>query len=87
MSTTTSTSTDVDLVMREIESKTEANLLKMQKSGAIVDPIIAMTGCAKKDQLNDSIKNLHNLMDKGAKEFEQKVGRPMTYAEMRSMYG
>jgi len=24
---------------------------------------------------------------KGAKEFEERVGRPMTYSEMRSLYG
>jgi hypothetical protein len=26
-------------------------------------------------------------MQEGAKEFEQRVGRPMTYSEMRSMWG
>ena len=28
-----------------------------------------------------------NAMNKGAAEFEQEVGRPMTYSEMRAMYG
>jgi hypothetical protein len=34
-----------------------------------------------------TINNLQNVMQKGADEFEQKMGRPMTYSEMRSMYG
>ncbi len=28
-----------------------------------------------------------SALSQGAKEFEQKAGRPMTYAEMRSMWG
>jgi hypothetical protein len=28
-----------------------------------------------------------NIIKEGAKEFEQKTGRPMTYGEMRDMYG
>lgn len=28
-----------------------------------------------------------NFMNQGAKEFEERTGRPMTYAEMRSMFG
>jgi len=28
-----------------------------------------------------------NIVKKGGKEFEQKTGRPMTYSEMRDMYG
>jgi len=28
-----------------------------------------------------------NIIKEGAKEFEQKTGRPMTYSEMRDMYG
>ena len=35
---------------------------------------------------NDS-SCLLNPMEDGAKEFEKRVGRPMTYGEMRAMWG
>lgn len=35
----------------------------------------------------DTMKELSNLMKSGSDEFESKVGRPMTYAEMRQMWG
>jgi hypothetical protein len=43
-------------------------------------------------QLNEAIKTndasiLLNPMIDGAKEFEKRVGRPMTYVEMRGMWG
>ena len=43
-------------------------------------------------QLNKAIKTndasiLLEPIQAGAKEFEQRVGRPMTYSEMRSMWG
>ena len=30
---------------------------------------------------------LHNILSDGAKEFKEKTGRPMTYSEMREMFG
>jgi hypothetical protein len=44
------------------------------------------------NQLNIAINtnnpsSLTSAMDAGYKEFEDRVGRPMTYAEMRSMWG
>lgn len=36
------------------------------------------------EQTLDSLKD---IMSDGAKKFEQSVGRPMTYAEMRMMFG
>ncbi len=33
------------------------------------------------------MESMMNLMNQGAKEFEERTGRPMTYAEMRSMFG
>lgn len=35
----------------------------------------------------DAKNTLLNIIKEGGKEFEQKMGRPMTYAEMRDMYG
>jgi len=45
-----------------------------------------MSQLATAIQTNDP-SNLLAPMQKGAKEFEAKVGRPMTYAEMRAMWG
>jgi len=42
---------------------------------------IVITGSAHPTQ------DLMNAMEKGAKEFESAKGRPMTYAEMRNMWG
>lgn len=33
------------------------------------------------------VKILENILKTGADEFEKKMGRPMTYAEMRNMWG
>jgi len=36
--------------------------------------------------LNNPVKIISS-MQSGAKEFEERVGRPMTYSEMRAMWG
>ena len=36
---------------------------------------------------NNDVSSLLNPMQEGAKEFEERVGRPMTYGEMRAMWG
>lgn len=82
-----STPAEVSSVMKEIEDKTAAKLAEMTKSGAIADPFKVMQRQESKETMNKSITNLQNLMGEGAKEFERKVGRPMTYSEMRAMYG
>jgi len=38
-------------------------------------------------QLQNNSSNLFTPMEAGAKEFEARVGRPMTYGEMRAMWG
>ena len=37
--------------------------------------------------LDDAINILQNIMRSGGDEFKEKVGRPMTYSEMREMFG
>ena len=32
-------------------------------------------------------KNINNILNEGAKRFEEETGRKMTYGEMREMYG
>jgi hypothetical protein len=35
----------------------------------------------------NDLSGLLGPMERGSKEFEERVGRPMTYSEMRSMWG
>jgi hypothetical protein len=46
-----------------------------------------VSALSKNEDADKTIKNLSNIMNDGAKEFENRVGRPITYAEMRSMWG
>lgn len=67
--------TDIEAVMKDLEQK--------------VNPKSLQEGIS---QLNTALKMndpsiLLGPMQEGAKEFEAKVGRHMTYSEMRSMWG
>ncbi len=61
----------------------------------LVVPIVLATASSaepeiakqNKDALQKSTDTLMGFMQAGNKEFEERTGRPMTYAEMRSMYG
>lgn len=66
---------DLETVMKDLEQK--------------VNPKSLQEGIS---QLNDSVKTndlsmLLEPMIAGSKEFESKIGRRMTYSEMRSMWG
>ena len=66
---------DIETVMKDLEKK--------------VNPKSLQEGIS---QLNNAVKMndpsiLLGAMKEGAKEFEDKVGRRMTYSEMRSMWG
>lgn len=74
-------------IMREIEAKTEKIVITGIKTGQLVNPINAITQGMSKEQAERSSDLLIGIMGSGAKEFEEKVGRPMTYSEMRAMYG
>ena len=72
---TNSNKTDIETVMKDLEKK--------------VNPKSLQEGIS---QLNTALKMndpsiLLGPMQEGAKEFEAKVGRHMTYSEMRSMWG
>jgi len=62
-------------VMNEISNKYNP---KSVKEGANILNSALMTG--------DS-SNIMDPIINGANEFEQRMGRPMTYSEMRSMFG
>lgn len=61
-------------VMKTLEAKGEQQVRELMKSNNNNNNV-------------DAGNSLLNIMKEGGKEFEQKMGRPMTYAEMRNMYG
>ena len=76
------------IIMKSIETKTEERVKLATISGEIVNPINLLLGKPVTNQnVESSIVILQNIMQSGANEFENKVGRPMTYSEMREMYG
>ena len=82
---------NVEQVKREIEKKTEKMVDLAYKTGRLVTPIankINKTDSIKQTiEDNNSEQLLRNMMSSGAKEFTEKVGRQMTYGEMREMWG
>lgn len=81
---------NVEQVKREIEKKTENLVDLAYKTGNLVNPsdVINKKDAVKQPQkIEDSEQLLRNIMSSGATEFNQKIGRPMTYGEMREMWG
>ena len=63
---------EVDTIKKDLSNKVNNEAKQIVKNEININ--IAM------DALNEHINN-------GGKEFEQKIGRPMTYSEMREMWG
>jgi hypothetical protein len=79
-------------IMKEIEARTEKIVITGIKTGVIENPINVISGAisgVNKDheKIQNSSNILLNIMQAGANEFKEKVGREMTYSEMRGMYG
>jgi hypothetical protein len=76
-------------VMEEIEEKTTQKI----KNSYVVSEAIkfgsepSVPYHLKKDIINKGKTGVSNIMKEGDKEFKQKMGRNMTYSEMRSMMG
>ena len=66
---------DIETVMKDLEKKVNPKSLQ--------EGISQLNNAVK---MNDSSILLAPMLE-GAKEFEAKVGRHMTYSEMRSMWG
>ena len=83
--------TEIDLknIMNDIEIKTQNIIITGIQTGKIVNPIdiISNGNNINNENTNSSLELLNGIMKSGADEFEKKVGRPMSYSEMRSMYG
>ena len=93
---------NVDEVIKNISIKTE-NLVKTAvKTGQIVNPVSTigiglsvhennedtkLMKEAVKPAVQKSMNTLMGFMAEGEKEFKEKTGRPMTYAQMRAMFG
>ena len=71
-------------IMKTIEKNTEKVVETCIKNGMIVSPLNANTDPKK---IDDSTNLLIGIMNVGAEAFQEKMGRPMTYGEMREMYG
>jgi hypothetical protein len=81
---------NVEQVKREIEEKTEKMVDLAYKTGQLVDPLDLVNkkvDVKQTQKLEDNEKLLRNIMGSGSKEFNEKVGRQMTYGEMREMWG
>jgi hypothetical protein len=75
-----SNTNELEKIKKNIEEKTEKKVLEGYITGKI-----AITRDKTKIQKNQDV--LINIMQQGANEFKEKTGRPMTYSEMREMYG
>lgn len=70
-------------IMKEIELKTEKKIILELSSENICNPLI------KKDDvcLKHSQDVLQSILIESSKEFKEKMGRNMSYSEMRELYG
>jgi len=68
---------NVKEIIKDIEIKTEKTVINNIQTGDIKIP--------PNDESTEKI--LKNIMKDGANEFKEKMGREMTYGEMREMYG
>jgi exopolysaccharide biosynthesis protein len=69
-------------IMKVIEKTTEKVIGLAMKNGMIVSPLNA-----DPKKVDDSTNLLVGIMNVGADVFQEKMGRPMSYSEMREMYG
>ena len=83
--TNTANNINVEEIKREIEKKTDKRIDNAYKNGTLFPPKDLLT--ANEEKKTDTEDVLRSIMGSGAKEFNEKVGRPMTYSEMREMWG
>jgi len=58
----------------EREAIEKAKKLVIDRAAGVINDSTAVEKCA-------------TIITEGAKEFQEKMGRPMTYSEMRALYG
>ena len=84
VNTNATTTSTIEHILREIEVKTEKKIVDAYKTGKLVNPITSKPNSKKMEEMNDITQN---IMQNGAKEFEEKTGRNMSYGEMRAAWG
>lgn len=60
---------------------------KLEKEGTQKVAIINKSVINKEQELHVTAKTYQNIIAEGIDEFTKKMGRQMTYSEMRSLYG
>jgi predicted solute-binding protein len=76
-------------LMKEIEIKTEKKMVELYETGKLIPPLPIALGAIEitPEVGKQQIDLLEKTMQVGADEFKQKMGRNMTYSEMRMMFG
>ena len=77
------------MLMKEIEIKTENKMKELYKTGELIPPLPIILGAIDitPEVGKQQMDLLEQTMQVGADEFKQKMGRNMTYSEMRMMFG
>ena len=70
-------------IMKDIELKTQKKIESELINGKITNPIVEKNI----EQKQNNIDILQSILENSADEFKKKMGRSMTYSEMREMYG
>ena len=70
-------------IMKEVELKTQKKIVEVFQSGIITNPVTEKS--EEKQQHNQDV--LLSILTSSSNEFREKMGRNMTYGEMREMYG
>jgi len=70
-------------IMKDIETKTEQKIHHSFQTSQLTNPILEKNPV--KQVKNQDV--LLGLLSEGSKEFQEKMGRQMTYGEMRAMWG
>ena len=74
---------EINILTTISETKKLQNIMnKLEKEG-----MENVKTLQKKEGIIPTEQSLTNLLQKGADDFEKEMGRPMTYGEMRDMYG
>ena len=74
---------EINILTTISETKKLQNIMnKLEKEG-----MENVKNLQKKEGIIPTEQSLTNLLQKGADDFEKEMGRPMTYGEMRDMYG
>jgi hypothetical protein len=77
----------IDQLIEELDKKGTIALQKVLQGNKELATSGTSINTTQKCAVDKFQTDLLSIMTNGAKEFEKKAGRPMTYAEMRQAYG